>query len=168
MSKPNHTKSQPSENTMSKPNHTKSQLTMVRSLKAIARRKMNEDIKPTQAQREEFDRNNKRYEELVAQGKAQYIRRMPVSWMRALLLSDAGPHLLNEEQRKAVASVKNDMTAIKERAVAQVGLTYSWSWKQQELARREALFNELETIELNIISGETVDLAPYAKQLMPS
>lgn len=153
---------------MSKSNHTKSQLPMVRSLKAIARRKMNEDIKPTQAQREEFDRNDKRYEELVAQGKAQYIRRMPVSWMRALLLNEAGPRLLNEEQRKAVASFKNDMTAIEERAVAQVGPTYSWAWKQQELARRKALFNELETIELNIISGETVDLAPYAKQLMPS
>lgn len=153
---------------MSKPNHTKSQLPMVRSLKAIARRKMNEDIKPTQAQREEFDRNEKRYEELVAQGKAQYIRRMPVSWMRALLLDEVGPHLLNEEQRKAVSSYKNDMTAIKERAVAQVGPTCRWTWKQGELARRQALFNELETIELNIISGETVDLAPYAKQLMPS
>lgn len=154
---------------MSKPNHTKSQLPMVRSLKAIARRKMNEDIQPTQAQREEFDRNEKRYEELVAQGEAQYIRRMPVSWLRALLLHyDVSYTVHTDEQRKAVASYKKNMTAIKERAAAQVGPTSHWAWEQEERARRQALFNELETIELNIISGETVDLAPYAKQLMPS
>ena len=154
---------------MSKPNHTKSQLPMVRSLKAIARRKMNEDLKPTQAQCEEFDRNEKRYEELVTKERTQYIRRVPVSWMRALLLHyDVSHTVLNDEQHKAVTSYKKEMTAIRERAAALVGPTCRWTWKQEELARRKALFNELETIELNIISGETVDLAPYAKQLMPS
>lgn len=153
---------------MSKPNHTKSQLPMIRSLKAIARRKMNEGITPSEAKLQEFTRNEKRYEELVAQKSAQYIRRMPVSWMRAVLLNTIDPGRLNEEQRKAVASYKNDMGAIKKSAAAQAGPISSWPWKQEERARRQALFNELETIELNIISGETVDLAPYAKQLMPS
>jgi gentisate 1,2-dioxygenase len=153
---------------MSKPNHTKSQLPMVRSLKAIARRKMNENIEPSQAQLEEINRNAKRYAELVSQGKSQYIRRMPVSWLRAILLKSAGAVPLNEEQRKSVSSYESDMIAITKRAAAQAGPISNWPWVQEERARRQKLFNELETIELNIISGETVDLAPYAKQLMPS
>ena len=152
----------------SKPNFTKSQLPMVRSLKAIARRKMGEPITFSKDQQEEFKRNSDRYEEIVAKTTARYIRHMPASQMRVVLLSKVSKVKLDEAQRKVLENYRENMDGIRKHAASQVGPIHSWSWGQEERARRQALFNELEALELDIISGETVDLAPYAKRLMPS
>lgn len=141
---------------------TKSQLPMIRSLKAIARRKMNEwpDVPPAIA--EQIKKNVEKYDELLAKGRSQYIRRAPVSLLRSLVMR---MHRipLTDGQKYSVAEFDADLKQMAERI--NVGHLHAHSWQQQEAARYREIFQDLENTELQVIAGESVDLAPYTRQL---
>lgn len=141
---------------------TKSQLPMIRSLKAIARRKMSEwpDVPPAVA--EQIKKNLEKYHELLAKGRSQYIRRAPVSLLRSLVMRMQSIPL-TDGQKYSVAEFDADLKKMAERI--NVGPLHAHTWQQQEAARYREIFQDLENTELQVIAGESVDLAPYTRQL---
>lgn len=153
---------------MSKPNHTKSQLPMIRSLKAIARRKMNGEIEISPAVRKQVEENHKKWEEQINAQRARYIRKAPASLLRALVLHTElgyvhGPKEMSSLQLQQVRQFKSDMAAIA--SGTRNGPVSLSEWKIAERARYQELFQKLENTELQVIAGESVDLAPYTHQL---
>lgn len=147
--------------------HTKSQLPMIRSLKTIARRKANVtyyDIvipKDVSARLKNQVLAAKRER---ARALRALLRGQTKTLLVALALEKMSVPLRPEEQAEiqAYKTTRNQM----EDAAGETDVhMLERKWQQQQLQEAKDLFNELEAIELSIISGETVDLAPYANRL---
>jgi hypothetical protein len=147
--------------------HTKSQLPMIRSLKAIARRKANisyydieipSDVK-TRLKNQVLSAKRERARALRA-----LLRGQTKTLLVALALEKLCVTLRPEEQAELQAyKVTREQV---EDAAGGIDLHETErNWQREQLQEAKDLFNELEAIELNVISGETVDLAPYANRL---
>lgn len=139
----------------------KSQLPMLRSLKTIARRKMNQEYKVPDELRKQFTADAERAKREHDKQVRKVINRMPAAMLRLEMLCRLRFFLQADEQA-LLANFRLNYP-LPEEAVTAWDLQHAWVENQKAMAR--ATFEELERIELQIIAGEEVDLAPYARQL---
>lgn len=145
--------------------HTKSQLPMLRSLKAIARRKMNQstyNIEIPAAVKKQIEANRK--QELADGLKIvrARVRALTKAELATFVLHHAASHLAPSSEHAQVRKLEQDLTRdLPDRYVHHPEHT----WWREQIKDQKKLFIELEAIELQIIAGEHVDLAPYARRL---
>ena len=146
---------------------TKSQLPMIRSLKAIARRKANVNhcsIPVPEEVRQRFVQEAKAAKKKQGSELRALFRRQTKSLLVNLLLKKQDVLLTPAEEEQIVAfkTVLNEV----QKSIGPIhDSAFAYNWREEQKNKAEELFNELENIELKVIAGESVDLAPYAAAL---
>lgn len=146
---------------------TKSQLPMIRSLKAIARRKANTsyyDIPvPAEVNQRLKDQAKAAKKELNRAMRA-LLRGQTKSLLMSLILEQNSVPLSPVEEGQVTA-----FKAARDHLFEVAGSTRTsdlvYVWQKDQKKKAEELFGELENIELQVIAGESVDLAPYTRLL---
>lgn len=146
---------------------TKSQLPMIRSLKAIARRKANLsyfNIPVPEEVKHDCVRQAEAAKKKLNNDLRALFRRQNKSLLATLFLEQRNVPL-NPAEEEQVAAFKALLDEVYKSAGATLSSGYVYSWQKEQKKRAEELFKELENIELQVIAGESVDLAPYAAAL---
>ena len=147
--------------------HTKSQLPMIRSLKAIARRKANlnyYDIPVPAEVKKRFTQEAQATRKKLSSELRALFRKQTKSLLVNLLLKGEGVPLTCVEEEQ-ITAFKNVLIEVRKGDGPILESTYVYDWQHDRKKEARALFDELEKIELQIIAGEAVDLAPYAQRL---
>lgn len=146
---------------------TKSQLPMIRSLKTIARRKSNiyyYDIPVP----EEVSERLKNKAASAKREKNRAVRALLRGQTKTLLASIALESIgirLDENEASQVAAFKQVQATVIEAAGETSYYDLMRAWQRDQQSKAKALYAELENLELQVIAGESVDLAPYTRQL---
>lgn len=146
---------------------TKSQLPMIRSLKAIARRKANVDrynIPVPEEVKQRFVQEAKAAKKKLNSELRALFRKQTKSLLVNLLLEKESVPITPAEEEQIVAfkAVLNEV----QKSIGPIyDSTFVYNWREEQKKKAGELFNELENIELKVIAGESVDLAPYAAAL---
>ena len=145
---------------------TKKDLPAIRSLKAIARRKMNQhywQIKEPAGYLENLEKRTQAYNEALDKAFKKQSKKMPLMAMRELVYQSlhyrASTHY-GEFWTDALRSAYDAALA-----ETQKFSVPKESYAHQQIAKAKKLFEELEAAELQIIAGESVDLAMFSRQL---
>lgn len=146
---------------------TKSQLPMIRSLKAIARRKANVNrcsIPVPEEVKQRFMQEAKAAKKKLSNELRALFRKQTKSLLVSLLLKKEGVPITPAEEEQIVA-FKAVLHEVQKSIGPIYDSTFAYNWQEEQKKKAEELFNELENIELKVIAGESVDLAPYAAAL---
>ena len=147
---------------------TKKDLPGIRSLKAIARRKMNQPHWEIQEPAEVTAANkvqSKAFNEALDKAFKAQAKKIPVAELREIayqsLLCLSPRHVGDSCKPILKAAYKAAEDAVKAKGFSPPSSTYG----RDQVAKARKLFEELEAAELKIIAGESVDLAKFSRQL---
>lgn len=151
----------------------KSQLPMLRSLKAIARRKASipyHRIETPPEVKEAYKARQKARDDMRYSTATRALMKLSTADRTILaltsVLAQEFPTLRRDEtqRREAVNKFRKHLSQLTKtvKLPAEEG---PYEYGREQVQKAQKLFHELETLELQIIAGEEVDLAPYARQL---
>ena len=148
----------------------KTDLASLRGLKAIARRKMNQkywDIVEPPEHAKKRDEAEKLYDKELKEQILLLAGKMKLADMKKLAVEVSmlvnHPYACGSYHTKGVLEVGRKA----KEALAKKGIKAppSESYGEQVIEKARLLFNELESAELQIIAGESVDLAKFVREL---
>ncbi len=147
---------------------TKKDLPAIRSLKAIARRKMNRPYWQIEEPAEVTAANKAQtlaYNEALNKALKAQAKKIPVADLREIayqnLLYLSPHHSGITRNSPSIAALYAAQDALKAKGISLPSSSYG----KDQVAKAKKLFEELETAELQIIAGESVDLAKFTRQL---
>ena len=145
----------------------KEQLSLLRQLKAIARRKTSQrywDIPVPPDKAAEFKADILSLKRTRNNTLRKHVRSLPKQFLNTLVMDSLKVKLTPEEKTTLAAwrQANQELIGPIDHDINDLQTTY----QKQVVAEAVQVFSDLERLELEIIGGVEVDLAPYARRLM--